>query len=135
MEFVTRQGLLAQHPNLIPHPQPHSPAQFAHGCPPLSGRKSPSVPSFAAGGSLPWLGSAEAGGEEQNGKVWLVTPPDQSECPNPMASVIDLGKSSGTSAGIIEKTLSYPESMSWQINGAAAGGYFATHTHTHTHTH
>ena len=63
------------------------------------------MPSFAAGGSLPWLGSAEAGGEEQNGKAWLVTPPDQSECSNPLASVIDLGKSSGTFAGIIEKTL------------------------------
>ena len=129
-ESVTRQGLLAQHPNLMPH----SPAQFAHGCPPLSGRKSPSVPSFAAGGSLPWLGSAEAGGEEQNGKVWLVTPPDQSECSNPLASVIDLGKSSGTSAGIIEKNTF----ISWVNELVDKWGrcwWLLCYTHTHTHTH
>lgn len=69
--------------------------------------------------------------EEQNGKVWLVTPPDQSECPNPMASVIDLGKSSGTSAGIIEKTLSYPESINELADkwGRCWGLLCYTHTH------
>lgn len=53
---------------LVPTAGCHSPARSAHGCLPRSGRRSPAEPSCAAGGSPPWLGSAEPGGAGQTGR-------------------------------------------------------------------